>query len=67
MRSDEVAKNNQDLSNNLPLNTDAGRQKAILSVLTDISETLAWIVDMYTVIHGREINPRDRRGRNAEQ
>ena len=59
MRSDEVAKNNQDLSNNLPLNTDAGRQKAILSVLTDISETLALIVDLYAAVYGRVISRKE--------
>ena len=59
MRSDEVAKNNQDLSNNLPLNTDAGRQKAILSVLTDISETLALMVDLYAAVYGRVISRKE--------
>ena len=59
MRSDEVAKNNQDLSNNLPLNTDAGRQKAVLSVLTDISETLALMVDLYAAVYGRVISRKE--------
>ena len=59
MRSDEVAKNNQNLSNNLPLNTDAGRQKAILSVLTDISETLALMVDLYASVYGRVISRKE--------
>ena len=67
MRIEDVVNNNKNLTNNCKLNTEEGRQLATLSVLTDISETLAMMVDLYGVIHGREINPRQRNGQNAEQ
>lgn len=59
MRCDDIVKNNQELNKKLPLNTDVGRQKALLSVLTDISESLALIVDLYAAVHGRVISRKE--------
>ena len=61
MRIEDVAKNNQDLPKKLKLNTEEGRQAATLSVLTDISETLALLTDLYAMVHGRVIS------KNGEQ
>lgn len=55
MRIEEVYQNNQNLKK-LPLNTEEGRQKATLSVLTDISESLAMLIDLYGVVHGRVVS-----------
>lgn len=66
MRIEDVVQNNKNLSKNCKLNTDAGRQTAMLSVLTDISETLAMLLDVYGVVHGREVNPRQRGRQDAE-
>lgn len=65
MRVDNIIENNKKIQENFKLDTDKGRQLAILSVLTDISETLALYVDIYASIYGREITLNDdkRRGK----
>ena len=55
MRIEEVYQNNQNLKK-LPLNTEEGRQKAMLFVMTDISESLAMLIDLYGVVHGRVVS-----------
>ena len=65
MRIEEVFQNNKDLTKNCRLETEAGRQKAMLSVLTDISETLAMMLDMYGVVHGRTISTKEGPGEQA--
>lgn len=55
MRIEEVYQNNQRLKD-LKLGTADGRDKATLAVLTDISETLAMMLDMYGVVHGRVVS-----------
>ena len=56
MRIDEVIENNKKLQKNYRINTEEGRQAAILSVMTDISETLAIMVDLYGIVHGRIVS-----------
>jgi hypothetical protein len=56
MRIDEVIDSNKKLSRNVRLNTEEGRQMALLSVLTDISETLALFLDMYAMTYGRVLS-----------
>jgi hypothetical protein len=56
MRIDEVIENNKKMQKNYRINTEEGRQAAILSVLTDISETLAIMVDLYGIVHGRIVS-----------
>ena len=67
MRIEEVFENNKKLPTKVQLNTEEGRQLATLSVLTDISETLAMMLDMYGVVHGREVNLKKDGKKNAEQ
>lgn len=55
MRIEEVYQNNQKLKE-LKLSTHDGREMATLAVLTDISETLAMMLDMYGVVHGRVVS-----------
>lgn len=64
MRIEEVYQNNQNLKN-LKLSTHDGREMATLAVLTDISETLAMMLDMYGVVHGRVVSMKGEP--NAEQ
>jgi len=65
MRIDEVIENNKKLQKQYRINTEEGRQAAILSVMTDISETLAIMVDLYGIVHGRIVSS-NRDGKNAE-
>lgn len=65
MRVDDVIKTNKELPQNCRLNTEEGRQMAMLAVLTDISETLAIIADLYGIVHGRVISKSG--GNNVEQ
>ena len=65
MRIDEVIENNKKLQKNYRINTEEGRQAAILSVMTDISETLAIMVDLYGIVHGRIVSSKGD-GKNAE-
>ena len=65
MRIDEVIENNKKLQKTYRINTEEGRQAAILSVMTDISETLAIMVDMYGIVHGRIVSS-NRDWKNAE-
>jgi hypothetical protein len=53
------------MQKNCRLNMEEGRQAAILSVLTDISETLAIMVDLYGIVHGRIVSSNGD-GKNAE-
>ena len=55
MRINEIVESNKNMAEKAKLNTEAGRQMAILSVLTDISETLALMLDVYSNVHGREV------------
>lgn len=55
MRIDDVDRNNKQLAKSIKLSTEEGRQMALLSVMTDISETLAMLLDMYGVVHGRYV------------
>ena len=66
MRIEEVFENNKKLPTKVQLTTEEGRQLATLSVLTDISETLAMMLDMYGVVHGREVSLK-KDGNNAKQ
>lgn len=59
MRIDEIVKNNLEMQKKCPLNTEEGRQMAMLSVMTDISETLAILTDIYGAVHGRVIVKKD--------
>ena len=54
MRTDEVVENNKKISEQ-SLKTATEVERQILSVLTDISETLAMQVDLTANIYGREI------------
>ena len=54
MRVDEIIENNQKISES-SLKSAVEVERAILSVLTDISETLAMYVDLTANIYGREI------------
>ena len=54
MRADEIIENNQKISES-SLKSAVEVERAILSVLTDISETLAMYVDLTANIYGREI------------
>lgn len=65
MRIDEVITSNKNLSQNCRLNTEEGRQMATLSVLSDISETLAILTDLYGIVHGRVVSKNE--GNNAQQ
>lgn len=65
MRIDEMIENNKKLQKTYRINTEEGRQAAILSVMTDISETLALMVDLYGIVHGRIVS-NNRDGKNAE-
>ena len=65
MRIDEVIENNKKMQKNCRLNMEEGRQAAILSVMTDISETLAIMVDLYGIVHGRIVSSKGD-GKNAE-
>lgn len=56
MRIEEVFENNRKLPTQVQLTTEEGRQLATLSILTDISETLAMMLDLYGVVHGREVS-----------
>lgn len=56
MRIDGIVEANKSLSKRCRLNTEEGRQMAMLSVLTDISETLAILTDLYGMAHGRVIS-----------
>ena len=47
MRVDEIFENNANLQKKLSLNTPKDLELAKLSVLTDISETLAILADLY--------------------
>lgn len=64
MRIEDVAKANKELPKNCKLSTEDGRQMAILSVLTDISETLAILTDLYGMSHGRVVSKNG--GQNAQ-
>lgn len=55
MRTDKIIENNKKLSKDCKLGTPEGRQLAILSVLTDISETMALYTDLMASIYGRSI------------
>ena len=67
MRTDQVIENNKKLSKDCKLDTDKGRQLAILSVLTDINETQALFVDLFAAIYGRTIqfDPKNQVGRET--
>ena len=54
MRADEIIENNQRIGSKV-LKTELDVAKATLSVLTDISETLAMMTDLTASIYGREI------------
>lgn len=54
MRVDEIIENNQKISES-SLKSEVEVERQILSVLTDISETLAMYVDLTANIYGREI------------
>ena len=54
MRSDEIIENNKKIANG-SLKTTVEIERATLSVLTDISESLAMYVDLTANIYGREI------------
>lgn len=73
MRADEIIENNQRIGSKV-LKTELDVAKATLSVLTDISETLAMMTDLTASIYGREIlnkkqieQMRKQRMQNAEQ
>ena len=53
MRTDEIIRNNQELTKNFDVRKEEGAGLAMLSVLTDISETLAMIVDIQSAVYGR--------------
>lgn len=65
MRIDEVITSNKKLSQNCRLNTEEGRAIATLSVLSDISETLAILTDLYGIVHGRVVSRNE--DSNAQQ
>ena len=54
MRADEIIENNRKIGNG-SLKTEVDIARATLSVLTDISETLAMMTDLTASIYGREI------------
>lgn len=58
MRINDVAESNAKIQG-LNLNLEANREKATLSVLTDISETLALMLDLYAMVHGRTISRKE--------
>lgn len=73
MRADEIIENNQRIGSKV-LKTELDVAKSTLSVLTDISETLAMMTDLTASIYGREIlnkkqieQMRKQRMQNAEQ
>ena len=59
MRIDEIAENNKKLPKQYRMTTEEGRQLAMISVLTDISETLAIFTDVYANIYGRMISRKE--------
>jgi fumarylacetoacetate (FAA) hydrolase family protein len=54
MRADEIIENNKKIASG-SLKTTVEIERATLSVLTDISETLAMMTDLTASIYGREI------------
>lgn len=67
MRIDTIVKNEEEMTKNFKLSTEEGRQLATISVMTDISETLAIICDLYAMVHGKEVSPNGERNANKQQ
>lgn len=68
MRTDKIIENNKKLAKECKLGTPEGRQLAILSVLTDISETIALYTDLLASIYGRSIQyMKDDGGKNHDE
>ena len=56
MRIDEIRESNTAMQKKLNLNDDKQREIFMIGVLTDISETLALLVDVYAMVYGRVVS-----------
>ena len=62
MITPRIEENNKKLQQSLRFTHPDDINKGILSVLTDISETLALLTDTIAMIYGREIRTNDQKG-----